>query len=107
MTRRVHGDTVRCFAYAANVTFDATETGWQLRVESDEGDDVFVFNIHHLALELAKHADETLGAWRREAEATMPFRCQPDESCGYADDDPKQPNYHDVRADIYDGREGK
>jgi hypothetical protein len=35
------------------------------------------------------------------------FRCDPDESGGYALDDPKHENYHSIHADIWDARDGK
>jgi len=51
---------------AESVTFEGGERGWEMRVETNVG--TFCFNIHGCAWNLAQHADETLGAWRREGE---------------------------------------
>lgn len=83
---------MRHYCIADNVTFDSDEAGWKLRVLSEDGD-LFVFNIHHLAFELAQHADQTIGAWRREGEharATHVPRPTQHDLEGYELGDPKR-----------------
>ena len=58
---------MRHYARADTVVFGTDEGMFTLNVTTEDGDE-FTFNIHHLALDLAKHADETIGAWRREAD---------------------------------------
>ncbi len=59
---------MRHYARADKVVFGDDEGRFTLEVTTEDGDE-FTFNIHHLAVDLAKHADETIGAWRREAQA--------------------------------------
>jgi hypothetical protein len=75
---RIHGR-------ADSVKFVGDECGWELHVETDEGDTIIV-NVHSLAWDLAEHTDKTLGAWRREGEyarATMPPRIEEEDLDGY------------------------
>ena len=37
----------------------------------------------------------------------LAFPCDPDESGGLADDDPKHPEFHSLRAELWDNRAGK
>ncbi len=37
--------------------------------------------------------------------ARKAFRCEPDESCGYDEDDPKHPEWADNASDLWDLRE--
>ncbi len=46
--------------------------------------------------------DEALESGRLARKA---FKCEPDESCGYDQDDPKHPDFHDNMADLWDLRE--
>lgn len=61
--------------------------------------------LRDLALSQAKVAEEA----RKLIHGleTRAFVCDPDESCGYAGDDPKNNTWHSVRADLWDSRAGK
>jgi hypothetical protein len=72
---------VRLHGRADSVKIVSDECGWELHIETDEGDTIVV-NVHSLAWDLAAEVDSTLGAWRREGEyarATMPPRVTEDD----------------------------
>jgi len=81
---------MRHYARADTVVFDTDEGMFTLNVTTEDGDE-FTFNIHHLALDLAKHADETIGAWRREADnartCVRPVRISEDDLDAYGPED--------------------
>lgn len=108
--------------YADSVKFVGDENGWEMHVSCDEGD--LVFNIHGIAVELAAHADETIGAYKREhdyykAEFAASFASAGTglraaifsndptevECSGYALDDPKHPTYLDRMSAVWDNRD--
>ena len=61
-------------AAADDVVFYGDDDGWHMKVVSDKG--VCDFRVHAVAFDLVAHADETLGAWRREGlRAKREFRC--------------------------------
>lgn len=99
-------------AAADSVEFVADENGWELHVVSDDGDR-HVFNVHGLAVELAAHADATIGAYKREhdfhrAEFDRAARYSNDptevEASGYDPSDPKHPDWHASMSGIWDNR---
>lgn len=53
---------------AESVQIVPDENGWEMHVEDEDGE-VKRFNIHWIAWDLARHAQETIGAWRAEGEA--------------------------------------
>lgn len=119
---------------ADKVTLDSDEGRFTLEVETDEGD-TLRFIIHHIDLDaFYDQVKGRLGPYLREAAEARtavaagvskqeyeisvfdherstgqyaPFECDPDESGGYAADDPKGPRYHSTHADIWDSREEK
>lgn len=106
--------------YAENVKFVSDENGWEMHVSCDEGD--LVFNVQGIAVELARHADLTIGASMRahdyhraaferatDAERAVVFSNDPTEiECsGYATNDPKHPTYLERMSAVWDEREGK
>ena len=104
--------------FADKVTFVGDENGWEMHVSCDEGD--LVFNIHGIAVELAAHADETIGAYKREHDyhraafdrasdeerrAVLVSNDPTEVECsGYALDDPKHPTYLDRMSAVWDNR---
>lgn len=97
--------------YAGNadkITIECDDRGFELHIQSE---DAYVsFNIHAIAEALYDTVKAEIGPWLYErdmAKASMPFRCNPDESGGYDISDPKHPNWHSIHADIWDSREGK
>ena len=76
---------------ANDVRIVGDENEWELVIETNV--ETFAFRIHHLAWDLAAHADETLGAWRREGEnarATYVPRVTEEDLQAYDLNDPKR-----------------
>ena len=89
-------------AHADDVQILEEETGFRLQVISEDGD-VFMFDIQHLAWDLAAQVDATLGAWRREGE-TARLSGESSENSGYDPSDSKHPDWHSVQSGIHDNR---
>lgn len=83
---------MRLVTRADDVQVVGDEQGFELHVDTDEGDR-FVFRIHHLAEQFGVNVDETIGAWLREREdarATYVPNLTEEDLQGYALDDPKR-----------------
>lgn len=70
---------------ANKIEFVGDENGWELHVDTNV--ETFCFYIHGLAWDLAAHADQTLGAWRREGENARAVKLDLD---AYDLNDPKR-----------------
>lgn len=83
---------MRLVTRADDVQVVGDEQGFELHVDTDEGDR-FVFRIHHLAEQFGKNVDETIGTWLREREdarATHVPNLTEDDLDGYDLGDPKR-----------------
>ena len=72
---------MRLHGRADSVKFVGDENGWELHIETDEGDTI-ILNVHSIAWDLAEHTAATLGDWRHEGEmarASMPPRVTQDD----------------------------
>lgn len=96
---------------ADDVRIESDESGFELHVDTEDGD-TFVFNIHHLAWDLAGQAERTICEWRREGEAVRSevARARSSEISEYSDEgypptDPKHSNYHSLHSELWDNRD--
>ena len=97
---------------ADTIQIDGMEDGFEMKISTDQG--VYTVNIHGCTMNLINQVDTHLRPYWAEAEAAYAerrrsrvFACDPDESGGYATDDPTHPDWHSVHADLYDSRPGK
>jgi hypothetical protein len=109
---------------ADEITIDTDEGRFVLWFSTEHG--TYRVNIHGAASDLIEAVDRTIRPWweegeavrrsflkdmdkaavdvEREYQAKRVFACDPDESAGYALDDPKHPAYHSTHADHYEER---
>ena len=104
---------------AETMTMDEDEGRFTLEIVDDEGNR-HSFIIQHIDLDaFYDQIKGRIGPYLRERDEAritrvvntgagmQVFMCDPDESGGYDRSDPKHPDFHSVRADIWDARAGK
>jgi hypothetical protein len=90
---------------ADSIRIECEENGFHLIAETSRTH--FDFRISDPEA-LYREVTGMIRPWLAEKErGRLAFLCVPDESGGYALDDPKHPDFHSVHADIWDMREGK
>lgn len=100
---------------ADKVTVRSDEQGYELFIETDEGDNITV-NIQSIVFDFYAAVQREVRPYVLEAESarTGPrpvdisgYRDDGEREFGYALDDPKHPTYHDRMSGIHDSREGE